>query len=374
MIRAVSLLLLLISSVISRAQNLEQEFQKVLDSLYKSTPESIGIMVHVEFPDNHLSWTSAVGVSNRETMNLLHKNQPVLIASNTKTFVAAAILKLVEERKLRLDESIQDFIKKEYQLAYKRNGYDLSSITLRHLLSHTSGINDYVTDEYFQFVNDNPSYNWTPDEQIKNSIKLGKPYANPGTAYKYGDINYVLLTHIIENTTQKPFYTSIRELLNYNKLGLRSTWFANLENTPETANSLAHQYSDKHNWDSYDLNPSWDLYGGGGLIANTKDLAVFIQNLFEGEIIKNQAILKEMYTYVLPKETSNYCLGIKRIALDNYTLFYHGGFWGTDVAYIPEIKTTIAVFSLQKNVRHTVNPFLSKKITNLIMGLKKENH
>lgn len=374
MIRVVILLLLLLSSVVGKAQTLEQEFQEVLDSLYKSTPESIGIMVHVESPDNHLSWTSAVGVSNRETKNLLHKNQPVLIASNTKTFVAAAILKLVEEKKLQLDKPIQGLIKLVYQEGYKKNGYDLSTITLRHLLSHTSGINDYVTNEYFQFVKDNPSYNWTSDEQIKNSIKLGKPYAKAGTAYKYGDINYVLLTHIIENITHKPFYTAIRELLNYNKLGLKNTWFANLERTPETANSLPHQYSDKHKWDSYNLNPSWDLYGGGGLIASTKDLALLFQNLFEGKIINDQAILKEMHTYVLPKQESNYCLGIKRIELDDYTMYYHGGFWGTDVAYIPEINTTITVFSLQKNVRHTVNPILSKKITTLLMKLSKENH
>ena len=75
----------------------------------------------------------------------------------------------------------------------------------------------------------------------------------------------MLLAEIIEQKTHQPFYAVIRDLLKYNELGLTKTWFIDLEKYPKQTLALAHQYSDKYNWDSYDINPSWDLYGGGGI-------------------------------------------------------------------------------------------------------------
>jgi len=347
-------------------QSIEKQFQKVLDSVYKKNTDATGIMIHVESPDNHISWTSAVGVSNKDTNALLHKNQTVLIASNTKTYVATAILKLVENKKLQLNQSIRVLLNSEIAEGFSSSGYDLNGITIKHLLSHTSGINDYVTDDYFEFVKENPKYQWTRTEQINKSIQLGKPYAKAGAEFKYGDINYVLLTEIIENITKQPFYTAIRELINYNRVRLNNTWFINLEKQPEIANSLVHQYSNKHYWDSYNLNPLWDLYGGGGLVSTTKEMALFFQALFEGRIIKDKQLVKEMHSYVLPKEESNYCLGLRNISFGDYEAYYHGGFWGTDVMYLPEINTSIAVVTLEKDKRNTISPILSKKVLSIL--------
>ena len=346
-------------------QNIEEQFQRVLDSVYKATPETIGIMIHIESPDNNVSWSSAVGVSNKETNALLHRKQSVLIASNTKTFVATAILKLVENKQLQLNQPIKNLLTNEIAEGFSKSGYNLSSITIKHLLSHVSGINDYVTDDYFEFVKQHPKYQWTRTEQIKKSILLGEPYAKAGTKFKYGDINYLLLTEIIEKITNQPFYIAIRELINYDRIRLDNTWFVNLEKQSETSNSLAHQYSNKHEWDSYNLNPSWDLYGGGGLVSTTKNMALFFQALFEGRIIKDKQLIKEMHTYVLPKEQSNYCLGLRNISFGNYEAYYHGGFWGTDVMYLPEMNTSIAVVTLEKDKRNNINPILSEMMISI---------
>ena len=359
------LFLCLIANVVV-GQSVENQFQKMLDSVYKANTEAIGIMIHVESPDNNISWSSAVGVSNKETNALLHKKQSVLIASNTKTYVAAAILRLVENKQLQLNQPINKLLNKETADSFCKAGYNLKSITIKNLLSHTSGINDYVNGEYFEFVKQNPKYEWTRDEQIKKSVLLGEPYAIAGTKFNYGDINYLLLTEIIENSTKLPFYTAIRKLINYNRIRLNNTWFINLEKQPEISNSLAHQYSNKLDMDSSNLNPSWDLFGGGGLVSTTKDMALFFQALFEGRIIKDKQLIKEMHTYVLPKEASNYCLGIRKISFGDYEGYYHGGFWGTDVMYLPEINTSIAVFTLEKDKRNNINPILSKKVISIL--------
>ncbi|UTW62342.1 beta-lactamase family protein [bacterium SCSIO 12741] len=358
------ILLLLIFNLLSGkrliAQSWEMRFEALLDSVYQANEDALGILIHVESRDQHISWTSARGFSDSSRTSQLTSNQPVLLASNTKTYVSSATLKLVELNKFTLDQSIKGLLTDGTQSLLQEGGYSIEQITVRQLLSHTSGINDYVDKNYFELVINRPQYHWKKNEQIQRALSKG-PISDPGQEFHYGDINYLLLTEIIEQQTQKPFYTAIRELLNYQQYGLNSTWFINLEEKPEHLAPMAHQYAQNFHLDSYAINPSWDLYGGGGMAATVKDAAVFYNHLFEGKMIQDEELLKEMYTYVLPAEKSKYCLGIYHFDF-GYHLYYHGGWWGTDVNYCPETKTSVAVFTLVKEKQHTINPFLGKTI------------
>lgn len=357
-------IIILLISKIGNTQEYESKFQQVLDSIYPKNEGAIGIMIHVESPNKNISWTYAVGLSNKSTKEKINKDQPLLIASNTKTYVSVAILKLVERGKLSLNQPIKKLINRKTKKLLNKNGYNSNKITIKHLLSHTSGITDYVDDAYFEFVDKNPNYKWTRAEQIKLAMKVAKPN-EAGKIFAYGDINYLLLTEIIERKTHQPFYVAIRNLLDFKKHGLDNTWFVNLEKKPLNTLPLAHQYFNKKKWDSYNINPSWDLYGGGGLASNTKDLALFFQLLFEGKIIKDKSILKNIYREVLPKKESNYCLGIRTISFFGKTAYYHGGFWGTDVMYLPKINTTISAFTLSKEKR-SINAQISNEIIKIL--------
>lgn len=357
--------LLLLIPLLTDAQTLENKFDKLVDSIYNSNKDALGILIHVESPDNNVSWTKAVGFSDSSKTAPLESNQPLLLASNTKTYVSAAILRLIEEGKIEFDQPILNLISKKTGALLEEDAYNLDKITIRHLLSHTSGIHDYVNDEYFQFVIDNPQYHWSRDEQIKRAMEIGQPLNGPGTTFSYGDINYLILTEVIEKQLDKPFHIAMKELLKYEKLGLYSTWFNELEPSPKGINKFAHQYANNFLWDSYQINPSWDLFGGGGIAATVKDAALFYQYLFEGKIVENDTLLKEMYSYVLPEEESKYCLGIYHFDF-GFNLYYHGGWWGTDVNYSPETNTSIAVFTLVKEKRTVINPFLGKKIHEMI--------
>ncbi len=359
------IIILLVSNACN-AQKLERQFQHLLDSTFQANQDAIGIMIHVESPDKNISWTSAVGYSNKDTNEKLDKNQPLLIASNTKTYVSTTILKLVENGELELNQPIKKLLYKKTKKLLRRNVYDVDKITVKHLLSHTSGITDYVNDAYFKFVNENPNHKWTRDEQIKLAMKIASPI-EAGKTFAYGDINYLLLTEIIERKTGKPFYTAIRDLLEFRKNNLNKTWFVDLEDKPTNTLPFAHQYANKYNWDSYNLDPSWDLYGGGGLASSTKDLALFFQLLFEGKIIEDKTILSQIYTYSIPKEESkNYCLGLYNFpSFFGNKAYYHGGWWGTDVLYLPELNTTISAFTLLKEKRG-LNAEISHEIIKLL--------
>lgn len=357
--------LLIIFPILLQAQSLEDQFQQLLDSVYTANKDAVGVLVHVESPDNGISWTSAAGLSNRSTQEILHQDQPVLVASNTKPYVAASILRLVEMQKIQLNQPIKKLLTRKTRKLFVRDGYDLDKITVKHLLSHTSGIQDYVDDDYFNFVVQNPQHQWLKEEQIKRTIEIGEPQSSPGTKFSYADINYLLLTEIIQRETKKPFYTAMQDLLKFDALNIKHTWFEGLELIPDKTLPLAHQYSDKQDWDSYDLNPSWDLYGGGGIATNSKDAALFFQHLFEGKIVEDESLLKQMHTYVLPQEESKYCLGIFHFNF-GYEAYYHGGWWGTGVMYSPDTNSTVAVFTLQKDKR-SINPFLGKSIQRLLL-------
>ncbi|AXG73611.1 class A beta-lactamase-related serine hydrolase [Flavobacterium arcticum] len=359
--------LFLTLSVGVKAQSVEMKFQQVLDSVYTANKDAVGIMIHVEAPDKNISWTSAVGYANKETQEAINKNQPAIIASNTKTYVAVAIVKLIENGKLQLNQPIADLINPKTKELLIADGYKVNQITIKHLLSHTSGIADYVNDAYFAFIFEHQDYHWTRDEQIQFAVENANPLAEAGKTYSYADTNYLLLTEIIEHKTKKPFYTAIRELLEFKKHQLNATWFYSLEKYPKNVLPLVHQYYSKYGLKVADLHPSFDLYGGGGLTATTKDLAMFFQLLFEGKIVKDKKLLEQMHTYVLPQEESRYCLGLQNINFHGMHAYYHGGFWGTDCMYVPELNTTISVYTLEKSKRE-----LNAEISNTILQIIKQ--
>ncbi len=173
----------------------------------------------------------------------------------------------------------------------------------------------------------------------------------PEDIFNYADANYLLSTEIIETVTKEPFYESIRELLKYEELGFSNTWFPTLETKSKQTKPLVHQYWGEKNWDSYNHDISWDLYGGGGIATTTKELAQFSYNLFNYKIIEDKNTLSQIYT---PVETNDgkdnkYGLGLSIGDVEGFTSYGHGGFWGTVVLYFPEMDTSIAVFILERD-------------------------
>jgi D-alanyl-D-alanine carboxypeptidase len=353
------------------AQELPEKLRHIVDTTFAAHPAATGMMVGIVHDDGTI-WNYAVGVSDKDSKQALTPNQPVLVASNTKTYIAAAILRLVGQKKLALSETVAQRLPQNTLQKLTAAGYDTRKITITHLLSHTSGIADYVDDGYFQFVNENRKHKWSRDEQIERAFKIGKALASPGDTFRYADINYLLLTEIIENITKKPFYTSVRELLKFKSNKINTTWFAGLEPTPPHASALAHQYWDKYQWDSYGLDPSWDLFGGGGIAATAADLALFFKKLFEGKIITGTVLLSRMHTNVACKAKTNYCLGLRKLTLVGETAYYHGGFWGTDAVYFPKLKTAICIVILEKS-EQDLSASICKAMAGILLEAKRKH-
>jgi len=311
------------------------------------------------------------GYSDYKTKTPLQKDQPGLIASSIKTYVAASILRLVEEDLITIVDSIEGLISSKSKELLISDGYDVKNIKIKHLLSHTSGIEDYVSKnnvgQYFDFITANKKYRWTRDEQIKITVERGDPLGKAGEVFNYADANFLLATEVLENVTKKPFYTAMRELLKYDKLGLKNTWQYTLEDIPANTKPLTHQYYGKYQWDSYDIDPSFDLYGGGGIACTSKDLALFSYHFFNNHIVKNETVKNLIFTEITTNnsKTNNYYLGLSKSTINDLNAYGHGGFWATTVQYIPELNASIAVFVLEKDHKKLRKDILESLIKEL---------
>jgi D-alanyl-D-alanine carboxypeptidase len=333
------------------AQSIETKVQAVIDSVYTSNPTSVGIMVSIHSPERGISLSLSSGYSNLDDKTELDPDQPALVASVTKLYVSAAILRLVENGELSTNQPIKNLLTRKTRNLFEEGGYNLDSIQVKHLLSHTSGIENYGNQSYIDFINENKNYRWTRDEQLALTIKVGPPLGKPESVFSYSDANYLLLTEIMERITGNPFYTAMRTLLHYQLSGIDNTWFPTLEEKPKGTKPLVYQYWGKRNWDSYEIDISVDLYGGGGIASTTQDLTSFAYKLFNNEIIKDPEVLNLIFTEVPVKdaEPTHYYFGLSQYEHNGFIAYGHGGFWGTRVLYFPDLKTSIAVYVLEKD-------------------------
>lgn len=326
----------------------EKTFQKNIDAAVADDKLNLsGMSMTVIAPSLDINWTGASGYDSTEKNQLLSAKQPFRIASLTKTFVAAAILRLQEEDKLSLQDPISKYISPQHIEILKSDGYDLDAITIEQCLQHRSGLFDYAvgSEAYIQEALKDSNKRWTRTEQIQFAVTHGDPLGQPDTVFGYSDTGYVLLGEILEKLTGMGLAEALRSLLQFKKLGLTSTWLESLENRPEQLAESVHRYmegKDMSKWDN-----SIDLYGGGGFSSTTTDLGVFINALFNGKVFKNEKTLQLMLAEpeAIPNSTdgSHYRMGLWRINVFDTQGFMHNGFWGTAWAHIPSMNSTIVV-------------------------------
>ncbi|MCC6930475.1 MAG: beta-lactamase family protein [Gemmatimonadaceae bacterium] len=320
----------------------EQRLQALTDSLVRGTSDIPAIALTVFAPKLCLEWSGASGVANRATGEAMTSRHPVRMASNTKTYTAAAILRLMEQGKLSLDDPVAKHLPASSLDPLARDGYALDRITIRLLLQHRAGIYDYAMDSNFMAaIYRNPTHRWTRAEQVDSAAVWGAPYGPPGSVYHYTDTGYILLGEIVERLTGKGLAESFRSLLRFDRLGLRDTWLETLEPRPAATRDLAHQYMDTTDTRGFD--PSFDLYGGGGLAATTSDMARFTRALFVGGVYDRPTTIATMSA--LPEGATGsraYALGIYRQELGGEVWWGHSGFWNTASFYLPARGLTIA--------------------------------
>ena len=344
-----STLLMLVSLVTAASQpsarpaadSVQTRLQQLADSVISARPRMPGIIIAVEQHATGTRWSVAAGMSDTARKVKLSPEQPVRLASNTKTYTATAVLRLVEMGRLSLSDPLSKHLPASLDSLLRRDGYATDSITIEQVLNHRAGFNEHpAVRSYVAMLRTDPRHHWTPREQLQWLVDSLAPVGAPGAQFRYSDSGYVLLGLIVERLTGQPLGPAVRSLAHWNQLGLRHTWWEQMEPTPAGVAERAHQYLG--GFDSYDIDASFDLYGGGGIVATMSDAAHYLTALLGGKVFAKRETLETMQR-ARSTEMNGYGMGLFGVVAGGQTGRGHSGFWGTTAMSFADAGVTIAV-------------------------------
>ncbi len=306
-----------------------------------------GVEATVIFADGS-TWTGTRGMADVEAGRPVEPATPFAVASVTKTFTSALILRYVDQGKVRLDDRLARYVPDWPKAA---------SITVRMLLNHTSGIPDFFLNPKMETaLNKAKKHPWTAAEILEKYVQPGAIFA-PGKGWAYSNTNYLLLGVIAEQVGGAPWTTLVRQEL-LEPLGLDATYVQHVE-TPSAEPARAYRVIVGNSGpvrqlrsDGTDVVPFTSVVtaaGSAGAIASTTgDLARWARALYGGSLL-TQATRKEMLTFVRATwygGITAYGLGVSRVKFQGrYAYGHNGALTGSRAAirYFPKDKITIAV-------------------------------
>jgi D-alanyl-D-alanine carboxypeptidase len=316
------------------------DVEAIIDSVGRQAIEKdkiVGLSIGIAKGDTVLC-AKGFGLANVE-LNVPASAETVYrIGSITKQFTAAAILLLVEDEKIVLDDPLT-----KYLPDYPKPG---SKITVLHLLQHTSGIKSFTS---------LPAYrkelplDVTQEEVLKRFQNLPLDF-EPGQKHRYCNSGYFLLALIVEKASGKSFQEFVQERL-FNTSKLNSTYC-------EThSRIIPHRAAGYSRWGGVLSNARYinmkQTVGAGDLVSTVGDLLAWQQALVNHRLLKPESF--EMMTTrgrLDDGKTMNYGLGLFIRKLGDLEVIRHGGGiqgFRADLAYYPESGYTIAVLSNSGN-------------------------
>jgi D-alanyl-D-alanine carboxypeptidase len=247
--------------------------QAILD---KAVADGVpGAVMRVETADGEV-WTGAAGsagtAGERLTPNSLFR-----LFSISKMVTAATAFTLVDEGKLRLDDPIAKWLGDDLISALPNSG----TVTVRQLISQTSGIRDYADERFLGLIRENFARVWAPAELVALAAD-GEPFAPPGDAASYySNTNYTLLGLVIEKAAGMPLAKAIRTRV-LRPLGAERTYSWEEAGRPDPVPGYLLDGEKLTDVSTIDLSISW---GAGGLLSTAEDTAKIARGILAGTLL-----------------------------------------------------------------------------------------
>lgn len=286
--------------------------------------------------DGKIAYLQAYGNARLDPQTPASLEMRYSIGSISKQFTAAAILMLAEEGKLSLDDPVSKYIS-----GLTRG----KEITIRELLSHTSGYQDFWPQDYVMPL---MLKSVTPEEILDRWARIPLDF-DPGTKWQYSNTNYVIAGVIVEEVSGMPLWALLGKRV-FTPLGMSSITDTNEKPLPAT---------DPGGYFRYALGPlhpapkegkGW-MFAAGELAMTAKDLAKWDISMIDQTLLK-PASYKEMETVVLLKNgaPTRYGLGVSVSMVKGHRMLEHGGevsgFTAENIV-LPDDKMAIVVLTNQ---------------------------
>lgn len=274
----------------SKIDNAVSQLDSLFNSMYTNEEPGVAVMI---LKADKVIYQNSLGIANMENSTHIDENTFFNIASVSKQFSAVAIMKLAQEGKLSLDDSV-----KKYFPHFKADFYDI--ITLRHLLSHTSGIPDARPRhdrDFVLYATDTASYAYMED--------LDQLVFSPGSHYQYVNPTFQLMYTIIEKVSGRQFDEYMREEIFKPAGMMEATYFEADKVIPRMSHGYLKDREDV--WREYDYGEEtfFATKADGGIYASVVEFAKW-ENALKNNLIINSDYLEEAYTPQIDISESSY--------------------------------------------------------------------
>lgn len=290
-----------------------------------------GLVVGVWMPGKGC-YVRATGVADKKTGEPMSTRGYLRIGSETKTFTVTALLQLVDEGKVGLDDPIDDYVRGV------PNGHE---ITLRQLAGMRSGLFPYTADPDFEHdLLSAPERPFNPWEAVSYGYRHANTF-QPGATFQYSNSNLVLLGLVVEKVTGRPLARVLHERV-IRPAGLRHSFLPKGAEFPEphprgyTDQTLSGATADATDW-----NPSW-AWAAGGMISDFDDLRRWARVVATGELLSPATQAQRLKTLPTGFPGTSYGLGILNT---NGWIGHNGSLPGyeTVTVYLPSQKATLVL-------------------------------
>lgn len=297
---------------------LSEKCEKWFDNTLKKSPFTGGMLVA---KNGVTVFERFQGYVKPGSPQLVDKNTSMHIASVSKTITAAAILKLMEEGKLSLDDPLSKFFP----------DFNYPGVTIQSLLNHRSGLPNYAYfTEDLKWDKTKPISNRDILQLMTNRKSEIKNIAKPNTHFNYSNTNFVLLALVIEQITQMPYDTYLRKIF-FTPLQMKHTYVFHLADSIQFPGSyksdgipIAYDYLD-------------NVYGDKNIYSTVEDLLIWDRALTLGLILKPETLELAYTPYSNEKAgIRNYGLGWRMNIFPNgKRIIYHNGWWhGSNASFV----------------------------------------
>ena len=264
----------------------------------------------------------------------INKDTPLHLASISKPITAMAVLKLVEAKKISLEQKVKSIFP----------NFPYPDVTIQHLLTHRSGLSKY---EHFLEENDiKPKNQYFTNQEIFDLVAKHKPELarQTDTGFMYNNFNYAILALIIEKITGKTYPEAMKEMV-FAPLKMKNTFVFEEKHINSASQSFYQRSTRLYPLNEYDL-----IYGDKNIYTTPRDLFNFSKAMFSKDFLPKELMEKVFEQYSNEKKgVNNYGLGFRLKVFDEgKKLTYHNGWWhGSNTVFIHlrESKTTIIALS-----------------------------
>lgn len=299
------------------------------------------------------------GYANAKTGQKIDATTPIHLASVSKVLTCTAILRLVQQDNLMLDQKVTDWLPK----------FPYPNTTIRTLLNHRSGLQHYSNFPGLMKKRWDRKKILTNQDilnlMVQNKFRLVTPN---NTRFDYCNTNYIILALIIEKATGLNYRRAMQELV-FKPLGMKNTFVFDYATDKDTA-SKSYKGNNIFPWDQFD-----DLYGDKNIYSTPRDLVKFDLATYSPDFIRPELLQEAYFGYsagTMAKPVKDYGLGMRMRFLppNSEKMIYHNGWWhGNNTSFVPVRKDTVTVVCLGN--KYSNRPYSTLSMVSSLFYKKK---